>query len=257
MGLAEADEGDTRVWIDDWLLGHRAAAQASGSTAAGAGTPAGVYETHIVAEDFALRLALEETQPPMLNGDAGLSRKGPDPRAASYYYSVPHLKVTGTVARGDRSDTVSGEAWLDHEWSSEYLDTQAAGWDWIGINLDDGGALMAFQIRGLTGQPLWAGGSLRGRDGGLRILESDQVRFQAGQLWTSPRTGTSYPVKWRIQVGEREFSLQPLMDDQENDARLSTGAIYWEGAVRALEGRQLVGRGYLELTGHRERLRLR
>jgi len=48
-----------------------------------------------------------------------------------------------------------------------------------------------------------------------------------------------------------------LMDDQENDARLSTGAIYWEGAVRALEGRQLVGRGYLELTGHRERLRLR
>ena len=58
-------------------------------------------------------------------------------------------------------------------------------------------------------------------------------------------------------MGEREFSLQPLMDDQENDARLSTGAIYWEGAVRALEGRQLVGRGYLELTGHRERLRLR
>jgi predicted secreted hydrolase len=257
MGLAEAAEGDTRVWIDDWLLGHRAAALASGSTAASAGTPAGVYETHIVAEDFALRLALAETQPPMLNGDAGLSRKGPDPRAASYYYSVPHLKVTGTVARGDRTDTVSGEAWLDHEWSSEYLDTQAAGWDWIGINLDDGGALMAFQIRGLTGQPLWAGGSLRGRDGGLRILASDQVRFQAGQLWTSPRTDTSYPVKWRIQVGEREFSLQPLMDDQENDARLSTGAIYWEGAVRALEGRQLVGRGYLELTGHGERLRLR
>ena len=48
---------------------------------------------------------------------------------------------------------------------------------------------------------------------------------------------------------------KPLLDDQENDTRLSTGAIYWEGAVRAYEQRRLVGRGYLEMTGYGERLR--
>jgi predicted secreted hydrolase len=47
------------------------------------------------------------------------------------------------------------------------------------------------------------------------------------------------------------------MDDQENDTRFSTGAIYWEGAVRAFEDRHPVGRGYLELTGYGERLQLR
>jgi predicted secreted hydrolase len=47
------------------------------------------------------------------------------------------------------------------------------------------------------------------------------------------------------------------MDDQENDTRLTTGAIYWEGAVRALAHGKLIGRGYLELTGYGEKLRLR
>jgi predicted secreted hydrolase len=40
------------------------------------------------------------------------------------------------------------------------------------------------------------------------------------------------------------------MDDQESDTRLSTGAIYWEGAVTAASNGQRVGRGYLELTGY-------
>jgi len=39
--------------------------------------------------------------------------------------------------------------------------------------------------------------------------------------------------------------------------RLSTGAIYWEGAVQALEQGRPVGRGYLELTGYGGRLQLR
>jgi predicted secreted hydrolase len=32
--------------------------------------------------------------------------------------------------------------------------------------------------------------------------------------------------------------------------------VYWEGAVRAASGGQSVGRGYLELTGYGEPLRL-
>jgi predicted secreted hydrolase len=241
MGLAEAAIGDTHVWIDRWAL-ERAA---------------GVYTANLDAEDFSLHLRLEDTQSALLNGNSGVSRKGPEPQSASYYYSLPHMAVTGTIARNGNVDMVDGEAWFDHEWSSEYLDSQAVGWDWIGINLNDGAALMAFRIRGPRGEPRWAGGTLRSADGKLQILDPAHVAFTSKRVWRSPRTGVIYPVQWQVQVGSREFDLEPLMDDQENDTRLSTGTIYWEGAVRAYEGHRPVGRGYLELTGYAERLRLR
>jgi predicted secreted hydrolase len=241
LGLAEADTGDTHVWIDRWSLKRDAA----------------VYTARIEAEDFSIDLALTQTQAVLLNGESGFSRKGPAEQAASYYYSVPHLRAAGSIARQGKHDGVTGEAWLDHEWSSEYLDGNAVGWDWIGINLDDGGALMAFRVRGARGDAHWAGGTLRSNDGRVQILRPEAVEFRAGRQWVSPRTRISYPVEWQIRVGNREFELSPLLDDQENDARLSTGAIYWEGAVRAAEQRRPVGRGYLEMTGYGEPLRLR
>jgi predicted secreted hydrolase len=241
LGLAEATTGDTHVWIDGWTLQRNAAA----------------YITKIAAEDFSFDLSLSETQAALLNGDSGISRKGPLITAASYYYSLPHLRVAGSIERQGSRTQVTGEAWLDHEWSSEYLDAQAVGWDWIGVNLADGAALMAFRIRGTQGEQRWAGGTLRGSDGHVQILEPADVDFHAARLWTSPRTHIAYPVQWRVRAGAREFELEPLLDDQENDTRLTTGAIYWEGAVRVLEQRQLVGRGYLELTGYGQRLTLR
>jgi predicted secreted hydrolase len=241
LGLAGAAQNDTHVWIDRWSLQHEAQ----------------TYVAKIAAEEFSFDLALSETQAVLINGEGGVSRKGPQPQAASYYYSLPHMHVTGTVSRKGRLSRVSGEAWFDHEWSSEYLDPQAAGWDWIGINLQDGGALMAFQIRGLDGKPRWAGGTIRSGAGVSQILKPEDVEFRAERRWTSPRTGIIYPVAWTIRADGRELSLAPLFDDQENDTRLSTGAIYWEGAVRAFDKTQQVGRGYLELTGYGERLRLR
>jgi len=241
LGLADAARGDTDVWIDRWRLKR----------------DAGVYVADLDAGEFSLHLKLSATQPPLLNGDSGMSRKGPAPRAASYYYSLPHLRVTGTVARNGRREAASGEAWFDHEWSSEYLDSEAVGWDWIGINLNDGAALMAFRIRGPHDESRWAGGTLRSADGKVRILEPSDVAFTSTGSWRSPRTGISYPVRWRVRAGSREIDLEPLIDDQENDTRLSTGALYWEGAVRAYQAHRLVGRGYLELTGYGERLRLR
>jgi predicted secreted hydrolase len=241
FGLAEATVGDTEVWIDDWSLKHRA----------------GIYEAKIAAEDFAIVVELADTQPPLINGDAGVSRKGPEPASASYYYSLPHMTVTGNITRGAEPTRVTGEAWFDHEWSSEYLDDDAQGWDWIGINLDHGAALMAFRIRGVNGSVRWAGGTYRDGAGKVDILQAAAVRFDAVRTWTSPRTGSQYPVEWRVDAGSHSFVLRPLMDDQENDTRLSSGAIYWEGAVRAYEADRPVGRGYLELTGYGDRLKLR
>jgi predicted secreted hydrolase len=241
LGLAQAQVGDTSVQIDDWHLERADAA----------------YQADIAAEDFALHLRIEVTQPLLLNGVAGYSQKGPAPQSASYYYSQPHLRVSGSIARAGRNDVVSGEAWLDHEWSSQYLDPQADGWDWIGLNLDDGGAVMAFRIRDHRGQSYWAGGTLREPSGQVRSFGPDEVAFTSRRHWRSLRTGTSYPVSWQLRVGTRRFDIEPLLDDQENDTRLSSGAIYWEGAVRAQEGALPMGAGYLELTGYEHPLSLR
>jgi predicted secreted hydrolase len=241
FGLAQAAVGDTQVSIEQWSLERRG----------------GAYVAFIPGEDFALRLELTPTEPPLLNGEAGLSRKGTSPQAASYYYSLPHLAVSGSVTREGRDAQVKGEAWLDHEWSSEYLEPGAVGWDWIGINLQDGGALMAFCIRDASGAARWAGGTLRSAAGHVEILSPSDIEFTPKRAWRSPRTGTTYPVEMHVRAGARELDLAPLMDDQENDTRLSTGAVYWEGAMAVSEQHRPVGRGYLELTGYGEPLNLR
>ena len=114
-------------------------------------------------EDFDFDLTLASTQPPLLQGERGFSRKGPDPLAASYYYSLPQLAVTGEVTVDGRTRNVSGQAWFDHEWSSDYVDESALGWDWLGVNMTDGGALMAFRMRDRQGGARWAGATLRVR----------------------------------------------------------------------------------------------
>jgi predicted secreted hydrolase len=234
FGLAGAATGRTQVWIDDWRL------QQEGKS----------YHARILAQELALELELGAAQPPIKQGQDGLSRKGPAPASASYYYSIPHLRVSGTVARGGMQTRVEGTAWMDHEWSSQYLEKDATGWDWIGINLADGGALMAFRMRDRQEGSLWAGGSIRQPDGRLQVFTPGQVRFVPRRVWQSSRTGTNYPVSWLIRAGAMELAIEPLLDDQEHDTRASTGTIYWEGAVRALRDGRPVGMGYLELTGY-------
>jgi predicted secreted hydrolase len=192
----------------------------------------------------------------MLNGDAGFSAKAPDPRQASYYYSRPQLAVSGTVTLDGREQAVTGRAWLDHEWSSEYLPPGAKGWDWAGLNLHDGSALMAFRMRGADGQAIWAAATFRQAPGRTQALMPDAVAFEPLRHWISPRTGIDYPVEWRLRIGTRLLLLQPLMDDQELDSSRSTGAVYWEGAVRVREDGREIGRGYLEMTGYGERIRV-
>ena len=86
-------------------------------------------------------------QPPLLHGKAGYSQKAPDVLNASYYYSLPQLQVTGQVTIGKQTYQVHGLAWMDHEWSTTFIDAHTQGWDWVGVNLDDGGAIMASRMR--------------------------------------------------------------------------------------------------------------
>jgi predicted secreted hydrolase len=245
FGLAEASVADTDIVLDDWSL-KRAAE--------------GTFTAQMAGDGVSLDLDLAPTQPVLLQGDNGYSRKGPGPNEASYYFSLPHLRVSGKITEGGAPAHVTGEAWLDREWSTTLLDPGAVGWDWLGVNLDDGGALTVFQIRDAAGRPIWAGGSWRAADGGMTRLGPQDVRFDTERVWRSPRTGTDYPVERRVTVkladGERQFRVKPLFDDQELDSRQGGGPVYWEGAVQVEDGGADGGQGYLELTGYFEKLKL-
>ncbi|HUJ00958.1 MAG TPA: lipocalin-like domain-containing protein [Usitatibacter sp.] len=236
--LVFASLADTDVHIDDWSLER----ESNG------------YRARIAADDFALDLRAVATQRVLLEGDRGFSRKGPLASQASYYYSEPQLRVTGSVRTSRGTQPVSGVAWLDHEWSSEYLAPGAAGWDWLGANLDDGSALMAFRMRGKDGSVVWAEATWRAKGGRPVSYSGDAVRFFARRRWESPRTGIEYPVAMTLEVGGRRWSVDPLLDDQELDARASTGTLYWEGAVRIAGDGAPGGVGYLELTGYAGRV---
>lgn len=240
FGLASARTGDADVAVRGWRL-RRA--------------PDGSWATRVAAGRFTLALDFRPTQAPLPQGSGGYSRKGPRPEQASYYYSVPHLRVAGRVRRGGRVVTVTGEAWLDREWSSDYLAPEAQGWDWTGLNFDDGSALMAFRIRRKGGGTLWAGGSFRRPDGETTALEPSDVAFRPLATWRSGATGAVYPVSQEvsIRVGGRvaRWRLTPMFYAQELDARRSGLPVYWEGAVRTRGGR-----GYLELTGYDRALRM-
>ncbi|MCX7246217.1 MAG: carotenoid 1,2-hydratase [Burkholderiales bacterium] len=242
FGIAQASQSDTDIRLRDWSLRR-------------AGTR---YQAKAVAGDFSFDLGLNETQTILLQGDRGLSRKGPQPEQSSYYYSLPQLQVSGTLGLGKNSLPVQGTAWLDHEWSQSLLDPLAVGWDWIGMNLLDGGALTAFQLRDKSGKAIWDGGSFRSRAMGVKaqIFARGEVQFAAVRQWTSPLTKANYPVEWAVQTPLGRYRIKAVVDDQELDSRASTGAVYWEGLSELFDSTdRLLGRGYLEMTGYAGALR--
>jgi predicted secreted hydrolase len=243
LGLVDTSSTDTKVHLRDWALSRQGAAEGS------------VYTAQIAAADFHLDLRLRSTQAVMPQGQDGISHKGPQADHFSHYYSQPQLSVQGQCALGlvgqRNAVAVQGRAWLDHEWSDAYLPTGAVGWDWIGMNLTDGSALMAFRMRRADGSTLWAGGSWRAPGRAVQPFAASEVRFMPGRTWQSPATGARYPVQWALQTPAGRFEVLAIFDAQELDAKRSTGTVYWEGMSRLLDARgQEVGTGYLEMTGY-------
>lgn len=239
--VAAAATTDARLKLRDWTLVRERDA----------------WRTRIPAQDFDLNLAFVPTQPVLLQGRDGLSRKGPEAKQASYYYSLPQLATRGTLTlRGQRFE-VQGKAWLDHEWSEELLHPDAVGWDWIGMNYLDGSALTAFRLRRKDGSTLWDGGSFRTASGIHYTAVKGENEFSPQRYWKSPLSQASYPVEWMVRTPADFYTVKAVVDNQELDSRSSTGAIYWEGLSDMYDsnGRK-VARGYLEMTGYAKPLRL-
>ncbi|MDN3544604.1 lipocalin-like domain-containing protein [Kinneretia asaccharophila] len=250
LGHAQYAEADTALRLQDWWLRREPASTGAGGSR---------YRAAFGSQRFALQLDLSTALPPLLQGEAGWSRKGPEPHHASQYYSQTQLQGQVLLREPDgKTRPYQARAWLDHEWSDALLAPEAQGWDWMGLNLQDGRALTAFRLRRADGSELWSGGSLREAAGASRSFAPGELRLTPLREWRSPASGARYPVAWSLQgPGFEGWRLQALVDAQEVDARASTGMLYWEGASALLDSQgRTLGRGYLELTGYSERMRL-
>ncbi len=244
--LAGARADPFAVWLEDWRLaddgeGWRLQARSAGD-----------------ADAFAIDLRLDDEAPIYFQGEQGLSRKGPG--QASYYYSMPTMKASGTLQLDGRSVAVRGTGWLDREWSTSVLSAGQVGWDWFALKLDDGRSLMAFQLRREDGRrDPFDQGLLVSAGGDSQALGAGDFNLEAERFWTDER-GVRWPVVWRLSLaaapvagthlaahGPEVFRIRSLVDDQ----RMDLSVRYWEGivAVEAPSGKRL-GRGYLEMTGY-------
>lgn len=236
-GLAGAQAEPYRVWLENWQVEENG--------------PAAVHLT-AWSGDVALDLLLTETLPPILHGDGGLSPKGPEPGNASYYYSIVQQQAEGTISLNEEQFSVSGLAWKDHEYSTSALSPGAVGWEWFSIQLDNGSALMFFQIRDQNGGlEAASSGTFIYPDGSTIALDREAWELEVLDSWRSPTSGITYPAGWRVAIPSLELELngRPLMANQE----LNVSTTYWEGATAfegLLNGRAITGQGYVELTGY-------
>jgi predicted secreted hydrolase len=238
LGLAGAAASPFRVWVEDW------SAEGDGSSA----------RLRAADAEVALDLTVSAAKPAVAQGDRGWSRKGPEPGNASFYYSFTRMPARGVVRLGRETLEVSGEAWMDREWSTSALGPGVEGWDWFALQLEDGRELMFYLLRRRdgAGDPFSAG-TLVAADGSGRPLAAGDVQVESLAYWTSPHSGVRYPAKWRLSVPSAALSLEiePRLADQE----LNVGTRYWEGAVAvagSAAGRPLAGQGYVELVGYAE-----
>ena len=202
-----------------------------------------------------LSLLLTPEKPPVLHGENGLSRKGPEPDAVSRYVSLTRLRAEGWRTSGGKSEAVSGLSWFDHEWGSGSIGKGTSGWDWFAMHLLDGRDLMLYRLRGAAGSATaFTSGTLVGKDGRAMPLAARDFTIEETARWKSARSGGDYPARWTIRVPRADISVEvvPLVNDQELVTAKSTRVTYWEGAcdVTAPGGGAPLGRAYVELTGY-------
>lgn len=238
-GVAGISFDDGRIWNGNWQVRWD--------------MQSGVQTLSAVADGIRLSLHATPLKAPVIQGENGISQKAEGAGKASHYVSIPRLAVEGTLD----GMAVAGTAWMDHEWFSNQLDSSQRGWDWFSIQLDDSTELMLFQLRRMDGgiDP-YSAGTFIARDGRATHLKRDDFELQPAAWWTSPKTGTRYPIRWSIRIPSLKIALEcsAAFAGQELVSEDATAPTYWEGAVTYSGSSS--GVGYLEMTGYAKPMKL-
>jgi predicted secreted hydrolase len=208
------------------------------------------------SDDASIDLLLTASRPLTYHHGDGLSQKGPSVGNASHYYSYTSMKTSGDLEVDGRSFKVTGQSWMDHEFSSSFLEQGQVGWDWMSLQLTDDIQLMLYQIRRDDGSASpHSSGTILFADGRQVSLEVGDIKMTPIRFWKSKRSGGRYPIQWQVAIAKAKLDLtvKATFGAQEMDTSASTGIIYWEGCVDVVGMRDetpLTGQGYLEMTGY-------
>jgi predicted secreted hydrolase len=248
-GLAGAAFSDARYWNGNWKVRWTA-------------LPSAKQQLDAVCDRFALHLDLEPVKPAIIQGQDGVSRKGPLPGQASHYVSFTRITATGRLQQKGAATEVTGTAWMDHEFFTESSDSNLVGWDWFAIQLENKEELMLYRLRSKSGQAdAYSSGMYIDSEGRGHFLDADDFSLTPGQTWQSPQSQARYPIAWQIRVPSLRLDLteRTELKDQELWSKEGSSPSYWEGAVMyngTLRGHSIAGVGYLEMTGYREAIQL-
>lgn len=247
LGIAGVRSAPFKAWIDDWQ-----AVRINADVDTIQLTAQARAKNLSAAPEFSIHLTLTREKPVILQGDRGLSRKGPGLSDASHYYSFPGMAAQGVVTVAGETAKALGHAWFDHEWSTSALGSDVAGWDWFALRinkgLNAGTDLMVCQVRRRDGRPNGYGfGAVSYPDGSYEVLSESDFSITAQRVWTSPATGRTYPAQWTIHLESSELQLQvtPVVAAQEHSSMFP----YYEGAV-SVQTPLGTGLGYVEMTGY-------
>ncbi|MEM9733193.1 MAG: lipocalin-like domain-containing protein [Pseudomonadota bacterium] len=237
MALAGAGGDPFRAFVNDWSMSSEAAATDDAYSA---------VNLKATGAEFSYDLNLQAQGPLVPHGDKGFSVKSAEGQA-SYYYSQPFYTVSGTLNLPDGPIQVTGNAWLDREWSSQPLSDNQKGWDWVSLKLDGGARLMGFRLRQTDGT-FYTSATHIAADG-------TPTPYGDGALTMEPTAthevaGRTVPVDWRITLPAQnvDVTVQAL----NPNAWMATSIPYWEGPVRITNNanNRPLGFGYLEMTGY-------
>lgn len=231
--LLRSEAGVFSAWIDDW------------SWLANSANPFPSTLNFAIGETK-LAVTLDSVTPWVLNGNNGYSQKSGQGQA-SYYYSQPHIRVSGNVTHNQEVIPLKGHAWLDREWSSQPLSANQQGWDWFSLHLKSGEALMVYRLR-QTDERHWLSGSWVKPNGKSQPLGPDDIVLTelARQRIDAGEQSVELPLNWKIELPKlgKQWEIGALYDQQWMDTQFP----YWEGVVKVDDGRS--GEGYMELTGY-------
>jgi predicted secreted hydrolase len=211
--------------------------------------------------ELTLDLIAKPIKPMLLHGKQGLSQKADCVGCASYYYSYPSMATTGTLTLKGKTQQVSGNSWMDHEFGSNQLTKKQVGWDWFSLQLANNTQLMLYQMRQAKGQiDPNSSGTLSFASGKIAHLGVKAFTIKPLAYWKSPHTKATYPAKWLLTLPayKAKLTVTPLLSDQELRLKANTGVTYWEGACKVEGlwlGKSVKGKAYVELTGYNEAFR--
>jgi predicted secreted hydrolase len=240
-GIAGVSESDGRIWNGNWEIRWQGDDQ----------------KLQAIGNQFALHLVMHSQKPPVIHGENGVSQKGENAGEASHYISFTRLATSGSIDLNGAKLDVTGLAWMDHEFFTDQLEPDQAGWDWLSLQLDDRTEVMIFHLRRKDGSidPHSAGTSVDASGKTMNLKSGDFVLQPDGATWTSPDTRAIYPIHWKIEIPRLAIELEALtpLASQELVSKGKFAPTYWEGAITlkgTRGGKSLTGVGYLEMTSY-------